>query len=193
MKGSYSVLVVGMSCALLASVGNAQMKDEKIRAIVARGKYLVTLGGCDDCHSPKVMTPRGPAIDESKPLSGSPAGMPLPAVPPGVLGPDKWGALASNDLTAWVGPWGTSFSRNLTPDKETGLGSWTEEMFIKALRTGKDMGEGRPILPPMPWEMIGKATDSDLKAIFAYLRSLKPVKNAVHDPVPPAAAPGSGH
>ena len=193
MKGSYSVLVVGMSCALLASVGNAQMKDEKIRAIVARGKYLVTLGGCDDCHSPKVMTPRGPAIDESKPLSGSPAGMPLPAVPPGVLGPDKWGALASNDLTAWVGPWGTSFSRNLTPDKETGLGSWNEAMFIKAFRTGKDMGEGRPILPPMPWEMIGKATDADLKAIFAYLQSLPPVKNAIHDPIPPAAPPAGGH
>ena len=96
------------------------------------------------------------------------------------------------DLTAWVGPWGTSFARNLTPDKETGLGSWTEEMFIKALRTGKDMGEGRPILPPMPWEDFGKSTDSDLKAVFAYLKSLKPVKNAVHDPILPAAAPGSG-
>ncbi len=193
MKGTSSILMVVMSCALQASVGNAQVKDDKISAIVARGKYLVTLGGCNDCHSPKVMTPQGPAVDESKPLSGSPAGMPLPAVPPGVLGPDKWGALASNDLTAWVGPWGTSFGRNLTPDKETGLGSWTEEMFIKALRTGKDMGEGRPILPPMPWDMIGKATDSDLKAMFAYLKSLKPVKNAIHDPIPPAAAPGSGH
>ena len=192
MKGTLSLVMVGMSCALLFSAGNAQMKDEKISAIVARGKYLVTIGSCNDCHSPKIMTPQGPAVDESKPLSGSPAGMPLPEVPPGVLGPDKWGALASNDLTAWVGPWGTSFSRNLTPDKETGLGSWTEAMFIKALRTGKDMGEGRPILPPMPWDMIGKATDSDLKAIFAYLRTLKPVKNAVHDPIPPAAAPGSG-
>jgi hypothetical protein len=55
------------------------------------------------------------------------------------------------------------------------------------------MGEGRPILPPMPWEDIGKAKDGDLKDIFAYLQSLTPVKNAVHDPIPPAAAPGSGH
>ena len=192
MKGKSSVLVVGLSCALLASAANAQMKDDKISAIVARGKYLVTLGGCNDCHSPKIMTPMGPAVDESRLLSGSPGGIPVPAVPAGVLAPDKWGVLVSMDLTAWVGPWGTSFARNLTPDKETGLGSWTEEMFIKALRTGKDMGEGRPILPPMPWEDFGKSTDSDLKAVFAYLKSLKPVKNAVHDPIPPAAAPGSG-
>jgi mono/diheme cytochrome c family protein len=193
MKVRSTILSAGLSCALLVSTGAAQMKDGKMSALIARGKYLVTIGSCNDCHSPKLMTPKGPVIDESRLLSGSPAGMPIPAVPPGTLGPDKWGALTSNDLTAWVGPWGTSFTRNLTPDKETGLGSWTEAMFIKALRTGKDMGEGRPILPPMPWEMIGKATDSDLKAIFAYLQSLKPIKNAVHDPIPPAAAPGGGH
>jgi hypothetical protein len=110
-----------------------------------------------------------------------------------MLAPDKWGVATTMDLTAWAGPWGVSFSKNLTPDKETGLGSWTEAIFIKALRTGKDMGEGRPILPPMPWEDIGKAKDGDLKDIFAYLQSLTPVKNAVHDPIPPAAAPGSGH
>jgi hypothetical protein len=62
-------------------------------------------------------------------------------------------------------------------------------MFIKALRTGKDMGEGRAILPPMPWPGIGQLPDSELKAIFAYLRSLKPIKNAVHDPIPPADPP----
>jgi hypothetical protein len=193
MKGRSIILVAGLSCALVASTGDAQTKGGKMSPLAARGKYLVTIGSCNDCHSPKLMTPQGPMVDESRPLSGSPSTMPLPAVPPGVLGPDKWGALASNDLTAWAGPWGVSFSRNLTPDKETGLGSWTEAMFIKALRTGKDMGQGRPILPPMPWDMIGKATDSDLKAIFAYLKTLKPVKNAVHDPIPPPAAPGGGH
>ncbi|HTY59468.1 MAG TPA: diheme cytochrome c-553 [Bacteroidota bacterium] len=193
MKGSSMVVAVGLCCALSVSAGLAQKKDPKIQAMIARGKYLVTLGSCNDCHSPKKMTPQGPVVDESSLLSGSPAGEPVPAVPPGVLGPDKWGALTTNDQTIWVGPWGTSFTRNLTPDKETGLGSWTEAMFIKALRTGKDMGEGRPILPPMPWEMIGKATDSDLKAIFAYLQSLKPIKNAIHDPIPPAGAPPAGH
>ena len=83
------------------------------------------------------------------------------------------------DFTIWAGPWGVSFTRNLTSDKETGLGSWTDAVFIKAMRTGKDMGEGRPILPPMPWEDIGKLPDADLKAMFAYLQSVPPVKNAV--------------
>ncbi|HMK37704.1 MAG TPA: c-type cytochrome [Bacteroidota bacterium] len=193
MIGKSAILVAGLSVALAAPACDAQTKDGKMKELIARGKYLVTLGSCNDCHSPKVMTPKGPVVDESRPLSGSPAGIPVPEIPPGVLGPDKWGALGSNDLTAWAGPWGVSFSRNLTPDKETGLGSWNEAMFIKALRTGKDMGEGRPILPPMPWDMINQATDSDLKAIFAYLQSLKPVKNAVHDPIPPPAAPGGGH
>jgi len=192
MKSS-TMLAAGLLCVALAATASAQKRDPKIAALIERGKYLVTLGGCNDCHSPKVMTPKGPAVDESKLLSGSPAGQPLPALPEGVLGPGKWGAVTSMDLTIWAGPWGVSFARNLTPDKETGLGSWNEAMFIKAFRTGKDMGEGRPILPPMPWEMIGKATDADLKAIFAYLQSLPPVKNAIHDPIPPAAPPAGGH
>jgi len=190
---SNTMLAAVLLCVSVAATSSAQKRDPKIAALIERGKYLVTLGGCNDCHSPKVMTPRGPAVDESKLLSGSPAGQPIPAIPDGVLGPGKWGAITSMDLTIWAGPWGVSIARNLTPDKETGLGSWTEAMFIKALRTGKDMGEGRPILPPMPWEMIGKATDGDLKAMFAYLRSLPPVKNAVHDPIPPAAPPAGGH
>lgn len=193
MKHTTTIIALGLLSVLAASTVFAQMKDSDKIARIARGKYLVTLGGCNDCHSPKIMTPKGPVIDETRPLSGSPSGVPVPALPDGVLGPDKWGVITSNDLTVWAGPWGVSFTRNLTPDKETGLGSWTEAIFIKALRTGKDMGEGRPILPPMPWEMIGKATDSDLKAIFAYLQSLKPIKNAIHDPIPPAAAPGGGH
>jgi hypothetical protein len=193
VKHTTTIIALGLLSVLAASTVFAQMKDSDKIARIARGKYLVTLGGCNDCHSPKIMTPKGPVIDETRPLSGSPSGVPVPALPDGVLGPDKWGVITSNDLTVWAGPWGVSFTRNLTPDKETGLGSWTEAIFIKALRTGKDMGEGRPILPPMPWEMIGKATDSDLKAIFAYLQSLKPIKNAIHDPIPPAAAPGGGH
>ena len=192
MKSS-TVLAAGLLCVAIAATASAQKRDPKIAAMIERGKYLVTIGSCNDCHSPKIMTPKGPAVDDSKLLSGSPAGQPIPTLPDGVLGPGKWGAITSMDQTIWAGPWGVSFTRNLTPDKETGLGSWNEAMFIKALRTGKDMGEGRPILPPMPWDQIGKASDADLKAIFAYLQSLPPVKNAIHDPIPPAAPPAGGH
>ncbi|HEY6952228.1 MAG TPA: diheme cytochrome c-553 [Bacteroidota bacterium] len=153
--------------------------------MVERGKQLVLLGGCIDCHCPKVMTPMGPMPDTTRFLAGHPAHDPLPVIPQGVLGPDKWGAITTNDLTAWYGPWGVSFPKNLTPDVATGIGSWTEEMFIGALRTGKDMGQGRQILPPMPWMFIGQLPDADLKAIFAYLKSLPPISNAVPDPIPP--------
>jgi hypothetical protein len=157
MKGKITFVAAGLLCALAVTTASAQMKDSDKIALIARGKYLVNLIGCNHCHSPKVMTPKGPMVDETRPLSGSPSVMPVALPPDGMLAPDKWGVATTMDLTAWAGPWGVSFAKNLTPDKETGLGSWTEAIFIKALRTGKDMGEGRPILPPMPWEDIGKA------------------------------------
>jgi len=152
---------------------------------VERGHYLVEFGGCHDCHSPKVFTAAGPTPDTTRLLSGHPADAKLPAVPAAVLGPDKWGALTTPDLTAWAGPWGVSFTANLTPDP-TGLRGWTAEQFIQTMRTGKHLGTGRAILPPMPWYDIGKLTDDDLRAVFAYLQSLKPVANRVALPVPPA-------
>jgi mono/diheme cytochrome c family protein len=151
---------------------------------VARGRYLVTLGGCNDCHTPKLLRPTGPVPDSSRFLSGHPADTKVPPVPPDVLGPDRWGALVSHGLTAWAGPWGVSFTANLTPDA-TGLGPWSAEQFIQTMRTGKHLGVGRPILPPMPWYDIGQLTDEDLRAIFAYLRTIKPVQNAVPAPIPP--------
>jgi len=150
---------------------------------IERGRYLVTLGGCNDCHTPKKMTPNGPVPDETRLLAGHPYDEILPTVPPDVIGPSKWGALVNNNLTAWVGPWGTSYTSNLTPDKETGFGNMNEGLFIKILRTGKFMGGERDILPPMPWYDYAKLSDEDLKAIFAYLKSLKPVKNKVPPPV----------
>ncbi len=170
-------------CLLVVSSGaSAQAKGA---SLVARGKYLVTIGGCNDCHSPKVMTPMGPMNDTTRLLSGHPAQAKLPVLAKGLIAPDQWGAVTSGDFTAWVGPWGTSFTANLTPDQTTGLGSWTVDMFIKAIRTGKHMGEGRNILPPMPWPNFRQATNVDLKAIFAYLQSLPPVENAVPDPISP--------
>jgi hypothetical protein len=102
-----------------------------------------------------------------------------------LLGPEKWAAVTNADFTTWAGPWGVSFAMNLTPDVATGIGSWTEETFIKALRTGKHLGEGRAILPPMPWPNFAQMTDDDLRAVFAYLKTLKPIENAIPDPIPP--------
>ena len=153
---------------------------------VDRGKYLVTMGGCHDCHTPKTFGPAGPEPDMTRQLSGQPANDKVPPVPNGVLGPDGWGAMGNNNFTAWAGPWGISFSRNLTPDVATGIGSWTEDMFIKTIRDGKHQGEGRPLLPPMPWPMYRQGTDEDLKAIYAYLKSIPAINNPVPDPIPPA-------
>ena len=151
---------------------------------VRRGELLATFGGCHDCHTPKVMTPKGPQPDPSRLLSGHPSDTPLPAVPRDVIGPTQWGALATNDLTAWAGPWGISFAANLTPDV-TGLGPWTAQDFIHTMRTGKHLGVGRALLPPMPWLDSAALTDQDLKALFKYLQSVKPISNRVPQPVPP--------
>lgn len=150
--------------------------------VIARGKLLTMIGGCQDCHSPKKMGPNGPEPDWTRELSGHPADAPLPTVDKKALQPGYW-VLMAPDLTSYVGPWGITYAANLTPDEPTGIGVWTEEIFIKAMRTGKHMGGGRPILPPMPWYYIKQLPDSDLKALFAYLRSLKPIENMVPQPV----------
>ena len=162
----------------IAGGGRAQYEE------VARGEYLVDSGGCHDCHTPKNPGPTGLQPDTTKLLSGFPQDRQVPPAPKLAEGP--WAAVALYDLAAWSGPWGLSYSANLTPDKDTGLGTWTPEVFIAALRTGKHMGVSRPILPPMPWETISRFSDADLRAIFAYLKSVKPVKNAVPAPAPPA-------
>lgn len=153
-------------------------------AQVKRGEYLVTIGSCHDCHTPLSKGPDGPAPDMSRALSGHPQDMVIKA-PAAASGP--WMGGFSSTLTAWSGPWGVSFSANLTPDPETGrLNDFTEQQFIQTLRTGRHKGQGRHILPPMPWQFIGQMTDDDLKAVFAYLRQIPPVKNKVPDPIPPA-------
>jgi len=151
-------------------------------AVVERGRYLVTIAGCSDCHTPLKPGPRGPEPDLSRFLSGQPEAVKLP--PPPRLGDTPWSAVTAG-MTAWAGPWGISYAANLTPDPDTGLGIWTEAMFINAMRTGKHYGVARDILPPMPWQGIAQMSDNDLKAIYAYLRTIPPVKNRVPDPVPP--------
>jgi Cytochrome c len=156
---------------------------------VERGKYLTLVGGCNDCHTPKKMGPNGPEADMTRELSGNPSTEKVNPVPATLGIGEKWLTVANNHLGAWAGPWGVSFAMNLTPDKDTGLGSWTPEMFMNALKTGKHQGTGRPILPPMPWVWYRNMTDDDLKAVFAYLQSLPPIKNPIPDPLPPDKIP----
>ncbi|HEY9421115.1 MAG TPA: c-type cytochrome [Thermoanaerobaculia bacterium] len=153
-----------------------------------RGRYLVASLGCGDCHSPKVMGPQGPDEDETMLLAGHPEGNRLPP-PPALSGP--WIAAATWDQTAWTGPWGISYATNLTPDENTGIGSWSEETFTRSLKTGRHMGVSRPVLPPMPWQSLKNLTDEDLRAIYAFLRTIPPVHNRVPEPVPPGAGPAA--
>jgi len=188
MRHSLALLL----CAILFSIVACAEKKPVAQTAVERGKYLVTISGCHDCHTPKIAGPGGkPVLDEKRLLSGHPEKAPYPNWTPDDLTQRNAMALTNPMLTAWAGPWGVSFAINLTPDKETGIAEWSETSFIQAMRTGKHQGQpnGRDILPPMPWENIKAMTDDDLKAMFAYLRSLPPVKNQVALPVLPAAAP----
>lgn len=152
--------------------------------LVGGGRYLVTIMGCNDCHTPYKMGRTGPEPDMTRMLSGHPEDLKMPP-PPKLEMP--WAMVGSATNTAWAGPWGVSYTPNLTPDQNTGIGIWTEDMFIRAMRTGKHMGTSRPILPPMPWPWYAKMRDDELKAIFAYLKSIPPIHNRVPDPELPAA------
>ena len=187
MKNLKSIIIVALltAPATLLLTGSHSANNAKV-AQVARGKYLVSFGGCNDCHTPLKFTEKGPEPDFSRMLSGHPENAKLP---PPELKPGPWFA-ATAGMTAWAGPWGISYTANLTPDVNTGLGIWTEEMFVKAMRTGKHMGSGRDILPPMPWQGVAQLTDDDLRSIYAYLRTIPPVVNHVPDPV---ALDGKAH
>ena len=150
---------------------------------IKRGEYIVSTSGCHDCHSPKIMTDKGPMPDPERLLSGHPADEELAPYDPETA---KSYILFNMGLTAATGPWGTSFAANLTPDDD-GIGSWTEEQFFIAIRKGKYKGmeRGRDLLPPMPWFVYANMTDDDLKAVFAYLKSIKPVDNLVPAPIAP--------
>lgn len=174
---------VGVFAVSIVTAQTDKALDNK--AMLERGKFLVFIGGCTDCHTPLVITANGPRPDSTRYLSGHPQNLKMPA-PPKLEMP--WAAAASATLTAWYGPWGISYSANLTPDS-SGLGVWKEEMFLQALRTGKHWGLARPIMPPMPWEALSKLSDDDLKAMWAYLQTIKPIKNTVPDYEPPAEAP----
>lgn len=141
--------------AMFAGLSYSKPAGKYSPAMVKRGEYLVTLMGCNDCHTPGTFYG---SPDFSRRLSGSELG--------------------------WTGPWGVAFPRNLTPDPETGLGKWTDEQIITAFRTGQ-RPDGRMLAPFMPYASFSHLTDEDAHAIVAYLRSLPPIVHHVPDVVPP--------
>ena len=179
-----TLIVAGAATAIGLSQLSARRSAASNAGTVERGRYLVSIMGCNDCHTPLKVGPKGPEPDLARFLSGHPEQMgSLPATT--AQGPWLWSGAATN--TAFSGPWGVSYAANITPDQNTGLGIWTEDMFVKAIRTGRHMGTSREILPPMPWPAFRNASDDDLKAIYTYLRTIKSVVNHVPDPQPPAS------
>lgn len=150
---------------------------------VQRGEYLSNILGCDDCHTPKKMTEQGPVPDMERRFMGHPAEEPFEASDLKKPINERFLAVLNGSMTAAAGPWGISYAANITPD-DTGIGAWTEAQFIKAIREGKSKGmDGtRPLLPPMPWPGYAKMKDEDLKALFAYIKTMKPIKNVVPQP-----------
>lgn len=182
------IAIAGISLASLIATASAPEPARRPAATLHRtpvelGKYLVSTLGCHDCHTPFKMGPNGPEPDLSRALTGHPEELKMPPAP--ALPPGPWMVVSSGTNTAHAGAWGVSFTANLTPDKETGLGDWTEEQFIAAIRTGKHQGKGRPILPPMPFPVYANLVDDELKAVWAYLQSLAPVKNRAPQPIDP--------
>jgi len=184
MQTTTRTILTGLACLVTARASWAEPKKAKSSQKVERGRYLVTLGGCNDCHTPWVFNKElgMPVPDMSRMLSGHPEGAPDPG---GTVAPTDIGAIGPT-FTSFKLPFGVVYSPNLTPDKLTGMGSWTEEMFVRAMRTGKHLGgQGRAILPPMPWMNLAGLTDGDLKAVFAFLRSVPPIHNGVPAPKVP--------
>ncbi len=173
------VLLALFSLFFIIIFSNCSKENEETGSIqktsLQRGEYLVASGHCDDCHTPKKMTDKGPVPDRSNRFMGYPEGRPLPEVPQS----SDW-VYFTPDLLAAVGPWGTTFSANITPS-DTGIGNWTYEQFSNSLKKGMHKGipNGRPVLPPMPWQNTAQLTEDDLKAMFDYLQTIPPIENRV--------------
>jgi len=181
MKKHVSMVLAAALTPLVAGSAAADPATDRIK----RGEYLVSTSACHDCHTPFKMGDNGPEWDMDRMLSGHPESAAI-TEGPALSGP--WVAAVSNTNTAWAGPWGISFTANLTPDPETGvLRDYSEDQFVEAMRTGRHLGMGRPILPPMPWPVYGQMSDEDLGAIYAYLQQIPAIRNEVPAPLPPKA------
>lgn len=166
---------------LAAGCAHQDSSDRARLDPVKRGEILVWAGACNDCHTPMKFDEKlgMPVPRMDRMLSGHPEAAPDPASrlaegDQAVIGPT---------FTSFRLPFGVVYTANLTPDVETGLGRWSEQQFVATMRTGQHMGmRGRPVLPPMPWMNLKELPDDDLRAIWAYLHSIRAVSNRVPEP-----------
>ena len=155
----FSLLGLGLSLLSCSTAQQTATATPKVDPVV-RGRYLVTIMSCNDCHTPGYLYG---APDTSRRLSGSDLG--------------------------WIGPWGVVRARNLTPDMETGIGSWTIEQIVTALRTG-NTPDGSQLAPIMPWMNYADILDQDdAVAIASYLKSRPPIVHKNLDRIPPGQKP----
>jgi Cytochrome c len=178
-----AAVATAIALLVLSAVSSASAA-EPASPKVARGHYLVSTSGCHDCHTPFKLGPNGAEPDMSRALSGHPESLAMPPAPQ--LPPGPWLVTIAATNTAFAGPWGVSFTANLTPDADTGLGEWSLKNFMDTIRTGRHLGRGRPVLPPMPIPVYNNFTDDDLEAVYSYLRTIQPIRNRVPEPLPPA-------
>lgn len=194
---SRSVFLLVLALGLLLScsskeppVNDEDLKrpDEEVirRFMIERGRQLVELGGCGECHTPKYNSGFGLKDIPGRYLSGYPQDEPLPDLPYAEYGAGGIeNVFYTTDGTIWIGKWGVSFAANITPDPETGIGNWTEDNFKNTFRTGTHIGVGRTLSPPMPIDVYSKLTSEDIRAIFLYLQTVEPVNNKVPQPILP--------
>jgi hypothetical protein len=148
---------------------------------ISSGETLVLEGKCNFCHTPEVATDDK---NYGKILYGHPAQEKIPEIPGVPVGSQQWMEFVTNlGSTVWIAGNTIVFSANITPDKKTGIGKWSESDFINTIRTGRHPGWKRELNKPMPWLDYAKLTNEQLSAIYAYLMSQQPVKNKVPEPV----------
>lgn len=176
-----AVLIITTVCTFASDKAD---KGEKEAVEIEKGQNLTVENGCVFCHSPKIIENDDLVPDPERLFSGHPSDNKLPDIPEGLIGENKWFGLYTPGFTAWGGPWGISYSANITPDKETGIGDWSQQDFLTVIRLGIHSSFKRGLMPPMPWEEINKLSDDDLISIFKYLKTVKPIKNKVPESRP---------
>ena len=184
-KGSVLIFFTILLFATVCSHASDKIDKSKKRALeIEKGQNLTVEYGCVFCHSPKIIENDDLVPNPERLFSGHLSGNKLPDIPEGMIGENKWFGLYTSGFTAWGGPWGISYSANITPDKETGIGKWTQQDFLTVIRLGIHSNFKRGLMPPMPWQEINELSDENLISIFKYLKTIKPVKNKVPESRP---------